>query len=130
MWWRNNKKCLIPVLSYLGVTAFALLFCSIYYIFSRGLRSNYMTYLFLAPSGFVLLHFLLWAFKYVPSYYAKVAIANSCAILFAYFALSGIYEMAFLGSSWLWVFLVASVSLLGFALAYELVRRKTKPIEA
>ncbi|MCR5078694.1 MAG: hypothetical protein K6B65_02070, partial [Bacilli bacterium] len=61
MWWRNNKKYLVPVLGYLGATAFCVLFTSIYYVFSRGLRSNYMTFLFVSPSFFVLLSILLWA---------------------------------------------------------------------
>ncbi len=123
MWWQNNKTYLKPILAYLGTTAFCVLFTLIYYVFSRGLRSNYMTFLFAVPLPFLAIALIRWAAKIKFSWYGAVFMGNSCGLAVAYFALSGIYEMAYVSSHWLIAFLILSIACLLFALAYECVTR-------
>ncbi|MCR5491531.1 MAG: hypothetical protein K6F32_05340 [Bacilli bacterium] len=121
MLWHRNR---VQIFSYLGASAFCGFFAFMYYQFSRGLRSNYMTFLFLWPLAFVALWTILTMLKQELSGYAKACIANSCLLITLHFALLGIYEMAETASSWLYMFLIIGAVYLLAAPVAELIFRK------
>ncbi len=130
MWWQNNKPYLKPVLAYVGATLFCGLFTVIYYVFSRGLRSNYMSFLFVVPLPFLAFALIRWVFKSKFSFYGGLFLGNSCALAVCYFALAGIYEMAYVSSSWLSVLLIVSIVCIPFAILVEgLSRHRAKATE-
>ncbi len=124
MWLRKNKEYLRPVLGYACSSAFCGLFAGIYYIFSRGLRSNSLTFLFLVPLIYCAVTAAFWLFHYRLHDFSRIAFGNSCLLFVFYFALKGIYEMAYVSSSWLIAFVFAGVAFLLVGLFYELF---TKP---
>ena len=111
---------------YLSVTLFSLLVCAIYYIFSHGETDLHMTLLFL-PSSVVSLLFLfltLWGFKFNRVTYYLLNSAFS--FFWFYMLLMGVYNIAFVESKWIIVFVFVSITVLLGAVINELISRFKK----
>jgi len=105
----TRKGNLKQVFIYLGVTAFSLLFTSIYYLNSYGMTDNHLTFLFVLPLVNVLVFLFLFLFKYSPSHLANCIWNMSFPFIYVYMMLSGIYTIAKTSSNWLFIFIVLFV---------------------
>src|SRR5574344_2699494 len=107
---RNHKlKDFYLVFIYIGILLFSILFTSVYYLNSHGLRDLHMTLLFL-PSLVSIFFLLIFAyFAKTPKGIVIYSFNIGFGLLWCYLCLTGIYNMAKSNSNWLWLFLLFSI---------------------
>ena len=126
MWFKERKKELLPVWIYLGVTVFCFIFCSVYYLFSYGLRSRVLELSFLIPLGATILLFVLAATKFDVGEWARLAFHMGLPAVLIYATLYAIYDMASATSPWLFVFLLIGLLCFAASLVLAIIHRVRK----
>ncbi len=104
MWWRNNKKYLIHLLTFIGLIIFSIIFMNVYYTFDHGLRNWRMTYLWVIPAIYLAFVSLLWLLKLDMGKEGKAFMYLGFTSVYVYFTMKAIYLMANTDSEWLFIF--------------------------
>jgi peptidoglycan/LPS O-acetylase OafA/YrhL len=89
-----NKRSWVEVLVWGAVTLFLIAFPFIYYQFSHGMRSAYMSYAFLVPLAVLLFALLIALLKKDIGGFGRLFLNTGAASISIYLLLRGVYEMA------------------------------------
>ena len=121
-----KNKNLRYFIIYLSITILSLLTCSIYYIFSHGEQDLHMTLLFVPGLTMSIFFFILYLCKFELHHVTYYLLNSAFSFLFTYMLLMGIYLIAYVESSWIFVFIICSVSIGAIAVINETIYRIRK----
>lgn len=89
-----NKRSWVEVIVWSGVTLLLAVFPFVYYQFSHGMKSAYMSYVFLVPLGILFLDLVVAFLGKDVGGFGRLFLNGGAASLSIYLLLRGIYEMA------------------------------------
>lgn len=120
-WNVKKNQNLQYVFIYGGVTLLSMVFTTVYYTFSHGLRDYHLSILSLPPAIVMTIFLVLLLMRHQVNFNTLWALNTGFCFIWLYYLLNGIYAIAKTSSNWLWIYLVIGSFFLLAAIILEIV---------